>query len=113
MGLAPLVDFKKMLHIGFDIIELFHILTRLLVGGISRPLLRKQSGVFLPERFHGRQLFYSKLVKVFLRRLMDQYVRLVRFFEFFAVICVSRSFISAESSLNFVVAAAERSFNSS
>lgn len=48
-SIVPPVDFKKVLHIGFDIIELFHFLAGLLVSGISCSLLREKSGIFLTE----------------------------------------------------------------
>lgn len=59
---------QQIVHIGFNIIKLFHISPGLLVSRVGFPFLLQKSGVFLPQRFDGRQLCQRRTEKIPKRR---------------------------------------------
>ena len=68
---------QKIIHIGLDIMKLFHFRSGLLIGSIGFPLLFQKSGIFLPQRLNRGQLCNSQAVKMFLCRLVQQDFRLM------------------------------------
>ena len=87
--IVALGNVEQVFHVGFHIIQFFHFFPNPFVRGVSPALSGKKFLVFFSQRFDGRQLFPAEAVKILLRRLTDQYIRLMLGTKLFTVICLS------------------------